>query len=69
MKLSDYSPGKKRQAIRDTLHEKLKGMKGIEVAPATHVLPQEDPNDDRVIGTKLRSTTDVVVPLKSSKKK
>ena len=56
MKLTDFSPGQKRQALRSTLSAKLKAIRGVEGQPN---LP-----DDHRVGTKLRSTTDIAIAKK-----
>jgi len=71
MKLTDFSPGQKRQALRTTLHEKLKSIRNVEVAPATHVLPAGDPKlpTERINGMPLSASTNLKIPTKSRKKK
>tara|TARA_A100001391_G_scaffold204198_1_gene198993 strand:- start:1401 stop:1601 length:201 start_codon:yes stop_codon:yes gene_type:complete len=66
MKLTDFSPGRKRQALRSTLSSKLKAIRGVEVGETTHVEPEGQPNlsDDYRVGTKLRNTTDIAVAKK-----
>jgi hypothetical protein len=71
MKLTDFSPGQKRQALRTTLHEKLKKIRGVEVAPATHVLPAGEPKlpKEYTNGKQLSASTNLRIPTKSGKKK
>ncbi|QDP63100.1 MAG: hypothetical protein GOVbin2277_27 [Prokaryotic dsDNA virus sp.] len=66
MKLTDFSPGQKRQALRSTLSAKLKAIRGVEVGETTHVEPEGQPNlsDDHRVGTKLRNTTDIAIAKK-----
>ncbi len=66
MKLTDFSPGRKRQALRSTLSSKLKAIRGVEVGETTHVEPEGQPNlsDDYRVGAKLRNTTDIAVAKK-----
>jgi hypothetical protein len=71
MKLTDFSPGQKRQALRTTLHEKLKKIRNVEVAPATHVLPAGEPKlpQEHTNGMPLSASTNLKIPAKGSKKK